>query len=100
MIRNVFLTMGVLGLLFVLLMIGLASFRGRYATASFTSEPLTPSGLEIRHYPKLAIATTSMADPTGNNAFGQLFRYISGNNTTKQKIPMTTPVFIGDLGEK
>jgi len=100
MIRKVFLSIGALGLLLVVLMIALASCRGHYQTAPFTTEPPSSSVLEIRHYPALAIATTSMGDPSGNNAFGQLFRYISGDNTAKQKIPMTTPVFTGDLGEK
>lgn len=100
MIRNVFLSIGALGLLLIVLMIALASCRGYYQTAPFTTEPPASTILEIRHYPTLAIATTSMGDPSGNNAFGQLFRYISGDNTAKQKIPMTTPVFTGDLGEK
>ena len=46
---------------------------------------------EIRDYPVLAIAATSMAD--GQRAsFGRLFDYISGENTGATEIAMTAPV--------
>jgi hypothetical protein len=98
--RTLIFSLGGIALLLLVLAAGLVSCRGRYTTAPFTTETLQPSVLEIRHYPELAIVTAAMGEPSGNNAFGQLFRYISGDNNAKQKIPMTTPVFIGDLGEK
>ncbi len=52
--------------------------------------------LEIREYPDLmlAAATTKMDSPDSSNSFMKLFRYISGANEKKQKISMTTPVFM------
>jgi predicted secreted protein len=46
--------------------------------------------VELREYPELMLATvTGRSD---NSAFGLLFRYISGENRTRKKIPMTAPV--------
>ena len=42
---------------------------------------------ELRFYPSVMMAKTSV-----NSGFSSLFRYISGNNTSQQKISMTTPV--------
>lgn len=53
-------------------------------------------GLEIRRYPELAAVEVSMAttdrDRFRNEAFGKLFRYISGANSGSAKIAMTAPV--------
>jgi hypothetical protein len=46
--------------------------------------------VEIRHYPKMILAVVEgLGD---NEAFGHLFRYISGENVPRQKIEMTAPV--------
>ena len=51
--------------------------------------------IEIREYPDLMMATTGMRSSQGNDgSFGRLFRYISGGNEGKQKVAMTTPVFM------
>jgi hypothetical protein len=52
---------------------------------------------EIREYPDLMLAATStQLDAQGRDgSFMKLFRYISGANTSGQKISMTTPVFMG-----
>ncbi len=51
---------------------------------------------EIREYPDLMlVATTTKIDAQGRDgSFMKLFRYISGANESKQKISMTTPVFM------
>lgn len=46
-------------------------------------------GAELRYYPP-AMKIQS------NNDFGSLFNYISGNNSAREKINMTTPVYMGD----
>jgi SOUL heme-binding protein len=46
--------------------------------------------VEIRAYPEQIWATTIAADQ--NDAFGPLFRYISGENNKSEKIEMTAPV--------
>lgn len=52
--------------------------------------------IEIREYPDLMLASTdSKLDAQGRDgSFMRLFRYISGDNEDKQKIAMTTPVFM------
>ncbi|MDD1672227.1 MAG: heme-binding protein [Methanomicrobiales archaeon] len=50
--------------------------------------------IELRKYPSLMVATvTGYAE---NEAFGFLFRYISGRNRTKQKMAMTAPVITSE----
>jgi hypothetical protein len=50
--------------------------------------------VELREYPELILATiTGRPD---NSAFSLLFRYISGENRTRKKIPMTTPVITSE----
>ena len=46
--------------------------------------------IEIRQYPEMILAVVEGNDD--DNAFGLLFRYISGENNIKDKIKMTTPV--------
>ena len=51
---------------------------------------------EIREYPSLIIAEIKMSankEKLKNKSFMALSDYISGNNTKKQKIKMTVPVF-------
>jgi DNA gyrase inhibitor GyrI len=49
---------------------------------------------EIRDYPSMMIVSTSMENPNfeDGTSFMRLFRYISGENESEQKIAMTTPV--------
>ena len=49
---------------------------------------------EWRDYPLLTLAITPMNDERGSDAFTHLFGFISGKNAMREKIPMTTPVFI------
>jgi len=56
--------------------------------------------VELRDYPILTLATTPMRDARGSEAFGHLFRFITGKNATSEKIPMTTPVLIYPARDK
>lgn len=47
--------------------------------------------LEVRYYPSAMMAKTTA---NRGNPFSTLFRYISGNNKTGEKIEMTTPVYM------
>ena len=51
--------------------------------------------IEIRYYPSAPMIKVS-SNQSRNNNFGKLFRYISGNNKNKEKIAMTTPVYMSD----
>ena len=72
------------------------------ARAAYESAPykvLKKEGnIEIREYPDLLLAATGskVASNGRDGSFMKLFRYISGANETKQKIAMTTPVFMED----
>ncbi|MFT5722344.1 MAG: hypothetical protein ACI9W6_002673 [Motiliproteus sp.] len=50
---------------------------------------------EVREYPPLIVAETLVEgdfEDVGNEAFGRLFKYISGNNQLRQNVEMTAPV--------
>lgn len=71
------------------------SARGAYESAEYTV--LESDGrFEIRQYEDLMMATTQMQfESQGEDgSFMRLFRYISGANDQKQKVAMTTPVFM------
>jgi hypothetical protein len=50
---------------------------------------------ELRRYEPHILAETTVGgdfEGAGNEAFGRLFKYISGNNKQQQKVAMTSPV--------
>lgn len=58
---------------------------------------------EVRDYAPHVVAQTLVDgdfDQAGSKAFSRLFDYISGNNTSSQKIAMTAPVAQEKTGEK
>ncbi len=89
-------------ILFVILLIGAGLiFVSCQATrAGYESAPYqvvrTDGKFELRDYPALTVVETPMA--RGGNevdgSFNRLFRFITGGNEAKQKIAMTTPVFM------
>ena len=69
--------------------------RSAYESAEYTV--LKSDGdIELRSYPELMLATTNMGTRIQgeDGSFGRLFQYISGGNEGKQKVAMTTPVFM------
>ena len=73
------------------------SFTARAGYESAPYEVVKSDGnVEIREYPDLVLASTEARFDAGGNdgSFMRLFRYISGNNKSDQKIEMTTPVFM------
>ena len=50
--------------------------------------------IELRKYPKMVLAT--VMDNGDDSGFNLLFSYISGNNHTRTKIPMTAPVITSE----
>ncbi len=68
-----------------------ATSRSGYETAP-NKVIRTDGDFEIREYPELKIATT--AREGDDSSFMRLFRYIDGGNVAKEKIAMTTPVFM------
>ena len=81
-------------------MIGLMATGCGTVRAGYESAPYnvirSDGKFELRTYPALSVVETPMA-PGGNGSdgsFNRLFRFISGDNEGKQKIAMTTPVFM------
>jgi DNA gyrase inhibitor GyrI len=70
---------------------GCAAVRAGYDTAPY-KVVRKDGNFELRTYPALVLAETPMRN--SNDGFRRLFRYISGNNAAKQKIAMTTPVYM------
>ena len=85
----------------ILIMAAALVLAGRRTTrAGYESAPYTVvrsnGNIEIRDYPALTVVETPMAS-SGHGAdgsFNRLFHFINGGNDTKQKIAMTTPVFM------
>ncbi len=55
------------------------------------------NSIEIRYYPSVMKVKVESPKRTNTN-FNALFRYISGNNTTGEKIAMITPVYMDKNG--
>jgi DNA gyrase inhibitor GyrI len=77
-----------------LLLAGCQATRGGYESAPY--KVVRSNGkFELRDYPALSVVETPMANPDGSDgSFMRLFRFITGANEGKQKIAMTTPVFM------
>jgi len=78
-----------------LVFVGCQTTRGGYESAPY-KVVRTDGKFELRDYPSLAVVETPMAT-SGNSddgSFMRLFRFITGANEAKQKIAMTTPVFM------
>ena len=93
--RQMVYVLGFVGFLVVLTTAWAMTSRVGYESADYQLIE-TDGNIEIRKYPELVLAvTTSDLDSQGRDgSFMRLFRYISGDNQAKQKIAMTTPVFM------
>ena len=83
----------------VLAVAGCKATRAGYASAPY--KVMRSSGkFEVRDYPALTVVETPMASGGGgaDGSFNRLFRFITGGNEAKQKIAMTTPVFMSGGG--
>ena len=74
---------------------GCASVRAGYESAPYLVVR-RDGKFELRDYPALVVAETPMRG--ADNSFMRLFHFIGGENAAKQKISMTTPVFMNDTG--
>jgi hypothetical protein len=69
--------------------------RGAYESAEYKVNEIDGE-FEIREYPDLTVVSTSaeLERHGEDGSFMRLFRYISGANEARQKVAMTTPVFM------
>ena len=88
------ITLSILAVAAVLVFVGCQATRAGYESAPY--QVVRSDGkFELRDYPALTVVETPMADPNGSDgSFMRLFRFITGANEGKQKIAMTTPVFM------
>lgn len=62
-------------------------------------ENVQDKDIEIRNYESMVLASTSMAGEGRNDAFRNLFQYITGANEGEADIAMTAPVLMDDKTE-
>jgi hypothetical protein len=82
-----------------LVLVGCRVTRAGYDSAAY-QVVRTDGKFELRDYPALMVVETPMTR-TGKDvdgSFMRLFRFITGGNEVKQKIAMTTPVFMSGSG--
>jgi len=87
--------------LFILLIAGALILVGCQATrAGYESAPYkavrSDGKFQVRDYPALTVVETPMGGSRSGDdgSFMRLFRFITGSNEAKEKISMTTPVFM------
>ncbi len=89
----------ILAIAAVVILVGCRATRGGYESAPY-SVVRSDGKFELRDYPALTVVETPMVQ-AGNSAdgsFNRLFRFITGGNEAKEKIAMTTPVFMSGNG--
>jgi DNA gyrase inhibitor GyrI len=91
--------------LFILLIAGALILVGCQATrAGYESAPYkavrSDGKFQVRDYPALTVVETPMGGSRSGDdgSFMRLFRFITGSNEAKEKISMTTPVFMSGSG--
>jgi DNA gyrase inhibitor GyrI len=93
-----------IALLILVVAVGLVLAGCKTTRAGYESTPYTvmrSSGkFEVRDYPALTVVETPMTSggSGADGSFNRLFRFITGGNDAKQKIAMTTPVFMSGSG--
>ena len=87
-------------LLILVVLIGLAVAGCKVTRSGYESAPYqvvrADGKFQVRDYPALTVVETLMAGSRNGNdgSFMRLFGFITGKNEAKQKIVMTTPVFM------
>lgn len=91
--------------IFILIAVAILAFAAfRTSRMAYESAPYhvvrKDNNFEVRDYPALTVVETPMsaAAPSADGSFMRLFRFITGQNEAKKKIPMTTPVFMSGKG--
>jgi DNA gyrase inhibitor GyrI len=78
-----------------LVLAGCKTTRAGYESAPY-KVVRSDGKFEVRDYPALSVVETPMSSRQSGSdgSFNRLFRFITGGNEAKQKIAMTTPVFM------
>ena len=87
-------------LLILVVLMGLAVAGCKVTRSGYESTPYqvvrSDGKFQVRDYPALTVVETPMAGSRNGDdgSFMRLFGFITGKNVAKQKIAMTTPVFM------
>ena len=94
-VKMMIILLVILAVVVGVVVVGCQATRAGYASAPY-KVVRADSKFELRDYPSLTVVETSMLrSGTGaDNGFRRLFRFITGQNQSQQKIAMTTPVFM------
>src|SRR5512136_1394639 len=78
-----------------LILVGCQATRAGYESAPYKLVR-SDGKFQVRDYPALTVVETPMGGSRSGDdgSFMRLFRFITGSNEAKQKISMTTPVFM------
>ncbi len=90
------IALSILAVVVALVLAGCQATRAGYESAPYRIVR-SDGKFQLRDYPALTVVETPMAAAGrgGNDgSFLRLFRFISGGNAVKEKIAMTTPVFM------
>jgi len=90
-----FIALFILALAVALTLAGCQATRAGYESAPYMVVR-ADGKFELRDYPALTVVETSMTSSgsAADGSFNRLFGFITGRNESKQKIAMTTPVFM------
>jgi hypothetical protein len=82
-----------------LILVGCQATRAGYESASYKAVR-SDGKFQVRDYPALTIVETPLGGSRSGDdgSFMRLFRFITGSNEAKEKISMTTPVFMSGSG--
>ena len=84
----------ILAVALILILTGCQATRAGYESAPY-KVVRSDGKFELRDYPALMVVETTMTrSGQDDGSFSRLFRFITGRNEAKQKISMTTPVFM------
>ena len=82
----------------IMTIVGCRTSRQGYRSAPY-AVVRTDGKFEVRDYPALTVAETTMSGAGSGGSFNRLFGFITGRNANNQKIAMTTPVFMSGSDE-
>jgi hypothetical protein len=82
-----------------LILVGCQATRAGYESAPYKTVR-SDGKFQVRDYPALTIVETPLGGSRSGDdgSFMRLFRFITGSNEAKEKISMTTPVFMSGSG--
>ena len=89
------IALSIVAVVTALVLVGCQATRAGYESAPY--QVVRADGkFELRDYPALMVVETPMVsrEAGADGGFGRLFGFITGRNESKQKISMTTPVFM------